>query len=114
MADRIIASGDARPLSTASEPREFLTTGERCCRTNHGPEVAALHFNAAAPDASLLGLAIARATGSVAISDIVMQTTLSRDVQEALEASRDSMEEVLLILNELQRRDVQRYAGEQQ
>lgn len=109
-----MATANAISVSPASAPREFLTTGERCCRVMSAPEGAALHFNAAAPDASLLGLAIARATGSIAISDIVVQMELAKDVQQALEASRDSIEEVLLILDELQRRDCLRYAGEKQ
>lgn len=111
MADRIIASGDARPITPLSEPREFLTTGENLCRLSRAPEVASLHFNPAAPVSSLLGLAIARASGAAGITEVVLELTLPYNATLALQAVRDLIEEVQTVLDELQKRDGKRSEG---
>lgn len=94
------------------ELRPFLSSGEGLCRPVSAPEIASLHFNAAAPNSSLIALGIARAGGAIGITEVVMEQGLPQHVVGALELARDAIEEMQLILNELQRRDtLQRNGG---
>lgn len=102
-------------IAPAEDLREFLSSGEALCRLARVPEVAALRLNDAAPAGSLLALGIARTTGAIGIAEVVMELeSFPPHVAQALESARDAMQETLLLLNELQRRDGLQYAEAQQ
>jgi hypothetical protein len=113
MATRIIASGDARPHPTAAEPRGFLTSTETSYRLYCAPEVATLQINPAAPDSSLIALALARIDAVDGVLGVFLQDVgdLGENQQHALEGVACAAQELRLLLNELQRRDGKQYGG---
>ena len=98
--------------AAASGAREFLTRSETHYRPMGAPEVATLHINAAAPDASLIALAMSRVDAMHGVLGVFMQdlSSITQDQQHAIEGVICAAEEVRLLLEELQRRDGLQYS----